>query len=141
MSTTADDVREGIERTVQSGAEGVRLRREDEESQDRSRAEAFERDDRETATRRYPELARAYDLAELAAQFASENLREAERAAFEGYTREFIATKLRGGELVLAGRLEQLAARSRNEAEDRELRRGRERTVELGIYQDSDKDR
>jgi hypothetical protein len=141
MSTTADDVRDGIERTVRSGGEGARIRSEAEQSEDQARAESFERDDRETGTRRYPELATAYELAELAAQFASENLREAERAAFEGHTREFIATRLRGGELVLASRLEELAERSRNDAEDRELRRGRERTVELGINRESDQDR
>ena len=47
-------------------------------------SEAFEREDREEATGRYPELANAYALEELAAQFARDNLEEAVRAAFEG---------------------------------------------------------
>ena len=141
MSTTADDTRQGLDRKPQTEAEGVRVRSEEEQSEARARAEAFERDDRETGTRRYPELATAYDLQELAAQFARENLRDAEQAAFAGQTREFIAEKLRGGELVLAARLERLAARTRDEASNRELRRGRERAVELGVNRDSDQDR
>ena len=141
MSTTADDATQGIERKGQAEGEGSRLRTDDEQSQDQARAEAFAREDRETATRRYPELGTAYELAELSAQFAAENLREAERAAFEGHTRAFIVGRLRGGELVLAGRLEELAARSRDGAEERVLRRERERTVELRVERDIDQER
>jgi len=137
MSTTAEEAKDGINRTADMG----RVRTEDEQARDRARAEAFEREDREEATGRYPELANAYALEELAAQFARDNLEEAVRAAFEGQTREFIATKLRRGEMVLAGRLEEVAARSRDAAQELELRRDRPRTVELEVDRDSDQER
>ena len=137
MSTTADEAKDGIDRAGNVG----RVRTEDEQARDRARADAFEREDREEATARYPELAGAYALEELAAQFARDNLEEALRAAFDGRTRKFIAEKLRGGEAVRAVRLEEVATRSQDAGQELELRRDRPRTVELEVNRDSEQER
>jgi hypothetical protein len=141
MSTTTEEMSQRVAvQQLGDGGESGRNGREDLDEQNRARAEAFEQNDREMGTARFPELESAYRLGELSARFAEENLREAERAAFAGSTRAFIVSTLRKGELVLVAKIEE-AVQTAKVTRDRELRRDQVKEVELGINRGRDVNR